>query len=67
MWSFPNERVILTRHANPRAASQVPKVRMIIIRNILMPDVKFDLIIIRIKRFKIIASRARRVVRRWVR
>jgi len=60
-------RVIFTRQARPKAASQAPKVKIIMVRKRLLPDVKLEDNIIRSIRLRIILSRARRVMSKWVR
>jgi hypothetical protein len=65
--SFPNERVIFTKQANPSAASHVPKVSRIITRNIFIFEDKLDIIIIKNIKLRIIASKASKVIRRCLR
>lgn len=67
MWSFPKARVIFTKQAKPSAASQAPKVRIIITKN---RENKEDIEELRraiISKFKIIASKASKVIKIWVR
>lgn len=65
--SFPNARVIFTRHARPKAASHAPKVRIIITKNNDDMEDSEEVNKAIINRFKIIASKANKVIKIWVR
>lgn len=65
--SLPNERVIFTRHAKPKAASHAPKVNRTMARNSSDLATELDLKIANNIKFRIMASRARRVINRWLR
>lgn len=63
MFEEPEERVRRTRHARPRLASQAPNVKMIKIRNACVNDRKYDEMVMKKERDRIMASKDKRAIR----
>lgn len=66
-WSLPNVRAIETRQARPSLASQAPKVKRIKGKNISIELIVPDKKILSNAKVRIMASRARRLVKMWFR